>query len=222
MSLVLIPQYRVARRSAAAPPAFSFLQATADTTDTTTYTFASQNLGAAASDRRIIVCVHTRWGAGTPTLTSVTVGGVTATISVNNSILTGGTQGNRAAIAIAEVPTGTAGNIVVTFSSTMVRCQIGVYRATGIATAASSTGSDVTATLSVTLTAPTDGFVIAAYSDSPPATATWSGGVSGDYSALVETFLRVQAASAYLSGSVTIGTGVSAGTGVLVVASWGA
>ena len=113
--------------------AFAHLQTTVDASDLTTYTFSSQNLGTAAPDRHIIVGVAARKGGSATTISSVTVGGVSATIvdQYSNS----DSNSNISGIAIASVPTGTTGDIVVTFGAQMVRAVIAVYRATNLSSA---------------------------------------------------------------------------------------
>jgi hypothetical protein len=141
----------------------SFLQATSDATDLTTYTFASQNLGTAAADRVIIVTMATR-KAGTAALTfdSVTIGGVSATINIQRQYAPANTS--VAAIASAVVPTGTTGDIVITMSATVLRMQIGVSRVTGVAdhTTMYDSGGDDINPIAVSLNIPAGGFAVGA------------------------------------------------------------
>lgn len=76
----------------------------------TTMTFASTNLGTAGKQRRIAVLLG--W-LGTPTVNAVTVAGVSAT-SVTSQVIA---VNKRAALWIADVPSGTSGNIVLTMSA---------------------------------------------------------------------------------------------------------
>lgn len=106
---------------------FAFLQQAYDVSDTDVYTFANQALGAADADRQIIVCAHGRSSSETISITEITIGGVAATLvqNITNASAT-------SAMCIANVPTGTTGDVVVTFADTMGRCIIEVYRAVGI------------------------------------------------------------------------------------------
>lgn len=137
----------------------SFLQSAVDATGQTTYTFSGQSLGAAASDRHIIVEINARSG-GARTLDSVTIGGVSATINVNIVNSAGGNT-TLSAISIANVPTGTTGDIVAVFSAAMARCGYGAYRATDLASSTpDDTGSSTANAPTTTLNVPADGFAV--------------------------------------------------------------
>src|SRR3990167_7900479 len=110
---------------------FSFLQANSDATNLTTYTWSAQNLGTASSDRYIIVAIISRQvGTTAPTVSSASIGGVSATIVRQNN--SGVSNLNTVAFILANVPTGTTGDVVVTFGSQQVRAAIGMYAATGM------------------------------------------------------------------------------------------
>jgi len=98
----------------------TFLQTASDATNLQTYTFSSQNLGAANSKRYIIVAIASRNTRLGTTINSVRIGGVTATISVQSNH-DDSPNSSVAGLAVANVPTGTTGDIVVTFSTTMLR-----------------------------------------------------------------------------------------------------
>ena len=128
----------VAPGGGGSPPAVVDITATdssVDPTDATTFTFSSQSFGAAAADRKIIIGMGHRGSAAT--VTSITVGGVAATSVVESP--SSGAEADRACIFIADVPTGTTGNVVVVLLATATRCGIGVWRMTG---AGSSTPTD--------------------------------------------------------------------------------
>src|SRR3990167_11105596 len=93
----------------------AFLQVNGSATDLTTYTFSAENLGVAASDRFIVVTITGRSSdGGARTIDTVTIGGVTATINIQIA-----NSGSFNGIATAAVPTGTTGDIVITWSGTM-------------------------------------------------------------------------------------------------------
>ena len=172
--------------------AVAFLQGAEDTSDQTTYTFSSQNLGTAADDRHIIVGILSRKAGATTTISSVTVGGVSATIveQVTNT----GTNSDVAGIAIAAVPTGTTGDVVVTFGAGMVRAAISLYRATGLDSATASQSLNSTASApAVNLDIPVNGFAIGAGITAASSTATWSG-LTEDYDTTLESFVTVTSA----------------------------
>lgn len=153
--------------------ALAFLQNTIDETDLTTYTFSSQNLGTAIADRHIIVNIFGRKAGATTNINSVTVGGVLATIVKQQS--TTATNTSVCGIAIAAVPTGATGDIVIEFGAGLVRCAVSVYRATGLLSATaydsdSSSANDPTVSLDVPY-----GFAIGAALTATGSTIAWTG-----------------------------------------------
>lgn len=173
--------------------AFSYLQTTQDTGDKTTYTFSSQNLGTAASDRVIIVGIAARKAGAATTISSVTVGGVTASIPVSYSNSDG--NSNISGIAVAEVPTGTTGDIVVTFGAGMVRAVITAWRATSLASTTphdslTDGSTDPTGTIDI----PAGGFAVATALSNSVGTTTWTG-LTEHSDATLESFVTVSDAS---------------------------
>lgn len=161
----------------------SYLGYVSDTNDAAAYTFSSVDLGAAATDRTIIVHVHQR---NSISITAVSIGGVSATIDVAAS---GDNSGDHA-IVRAAVPTGTTGDIVVTLASVALGCVVHVYRVTGGTvqvddTATAYGGSSGTSGGTVTVTAVAGGWVHAAaygrHSSSQSCTFTGTAGLSEDY-----------------------------------------
>lgn len=170
-----------------------FLQTTNSTSDLATYTFVAQNIGTAAAERQIIVLVVGRKTGATTSISSMTVGGVAATIAVQRS--NNVTNTNVAGIAIANVPTGTTGDVVVTFGAGMVRCGIGVWRADNLLSAtASDTDSSVANDPSVTLDVPNYGFIIGGGCTAASTGATWTG-LNEKYDAVIESALTHSGAS---------------------------
>ena len=78
-----------------------------------TFTFSSLAFGTASADRNIVVAFAARNNAAR-TLSSITIGGVTATIHGTAGVLT--QQQGLVGIAHALVPSGTTGSIVLTFT----------------------------------------------------------------------------------------------------------
>lgn len=125
------------------------------TSSGTTRTFTAANFGAAQADRLIIAIVG--WGLGGATdLQSATIGGVAATIAIQND---GSNVGQ--AIIYAAVPTGTSGDIALTWVGSVSRSSVAVYRLTGqqsntpYATAGPAGGGD--SSRAATFNIPTDG-----------------------------------------------------------------
>src|SRR5688572_7947532 len=99
-----------------------------DEADLSTYTFTDANVGAAHPTRLVVVTINTEAsGTGAGSLTSVTIGGVAASIAVQRFQDNGSNRG-LSAIAYALVPTGTTATITVVLTFTCVRMRVGVYR----------------------------------------------------------------------------------------------
>ena len=87
------------------------------------FAFNATSIGGAGL---ICITVHVET-LGTPTISSITVGGVAATIAVER--LQAGTTNVISAIAYVRISdTATTANILVNFTSNVQRCGIGVYR----------------------------------------------------------------------------------------------
>lgn len=126
------------------------------------YTWSGVNIGTARADRRVVVTL----GFEAATISSVTIGGVAATVDASSA---------RSAVVSAIVPTGTTADVAVTFVSAPSRASIAVYTITGGA-APSSSFTDDSAPMSQTATAAIGEVVIATgYSTSGGVTDTWTG-----------------------------------------------
>lgn len=143
-------------------PTLEFLQVAEDETDATSYSFTSQNFGAADPERELIALVFWVGNAASRTLDSATIGGVTADIRIQ---IADATPANPKSVAIiqAAVPTGTSGTVALTFSGSCLRAAIGLYRVRGLSSRTPThTGSDTDDTLGFgAITVNKGGFVIA-------------------------------------------------------------
>lgn len=100
-------------------PSDGYVSMNTSTSNTSTYTFTSQAIGTAASDRRVIVGAAGRDITATPT--SVTVGGTALTLDV-------GEANQPISYIYSEViPTGTNADIVITLPSGNTFCAIAVW-----------------------------------------------------------------------------------------------
>lgn len=172
-------------------------------------TFSNVDFGTEAADRYIIVGYSTR--NDTRTINSVTIGGVSATILVQQ-----GDGNTTTGMAIAAVPTGTSGDVVVTLSGGADAHYLGVWSATGLASAtpvatatSSGNGSDAGAQ-SFTMNTDANGFVIvvdgsAAGGNGPASAATVSANLTLRYDGVGTTPLHTTGASAGADG-LTDGT----------------
>jgi hypothetical protein len=125
-------QYPLLRTVLMRPPdaVAAFTDSATDTTDATAYTFTAKAIGAAAADRFVIVAAGGSQ-AGTHTIASLTIGGISARQVVTEEG-NGGGENVRIAFWGAPVPTGATADIVVTFNAGMRRCGIGVWSVTGL------------------------------------------------------------------------------------------
>jgi hypothetical protein len=119
---------------ALAPAAVTYQSTATDGSDLSTYTFSAQAIGAASANRYVICGFGARYTSGTPTITSVTIGGVAAT-QVSAQLAGTGTGKLLAGLYIALVPTGTTADIVIAFSATALRCDHVTFSATGLQSA---------------------------------------------------------------------------------------
>ncbi len=154
---------------------FSHTDSPAVQTDSTTFTFSSAALGAANAGRTIIVSVSAT-DVTSKTISSVTVGGVSATQRAFLSAAL--TNEHIVAIYTAEVPTGTTGDVVVTFSGATDGCGVALYRMVNHLSSvpdATDTASATDSTVELTM-APTVGGVTVAVGNGESLTTaiSWS------------------------------------------------
>lgn len=139
-------------------------------------------IGDAASSRRILMLVHWREDEDHESLSSATIGGVSATIHMQGGH-SGGSTGFGVAFISAVVPTGTTATIVLNFSGTVSVESISGWRLVNASNSSpSDTASDSTAveasTVSGNLDIPEGGAVFAGYSSSTGAMSnavSWTG-----------------------------------------------
>lgn len=211
----------------------SYVGGTTSTADASSYTFSAQSIGAAASDRNLVIAIAAGDDAGAAfTITGVTVDGVSATIIQQASA----SSTDQATVGIAALPwsSGTAATIVVTLSATVSNCRIDVYRVFGNVTASYATATDNTIAadvLSTTIDVPVAGTLIAVAAandaNAAPTGITWVG-VTEDSDITPEGEHRfgcghidIAAGAAGRTVSATFGTDADQ-AGALVAVSFGA
>jgi hypothetical protein len=101
----------------------SFIGSFSNTSDLTTYTFSNVNFGVPSPNREIFVQVIATTST-TRTISSVTIGGVTSTRTINTPSSASSSQ----TVGFATIPSGTSGNVVITLSGGATACWISVYR----------------------------------------------------------------------------------------------
>lgn len=178
-------------------PTIAFADSASDGSDTSTYTFSSRAIGAAAADRIVVVAAAVRDdSAGGANISSLTIGGVTATrvVTVTQNFLDVG-------IWALRVPSGTTADIVLNIATANGdRATIGVWAITGAIgwrpyETGSDTGDDPSDTLALIAGSVAVGFVFDANSGATPVTV---GGLTQDFGAAAETVDR------YAGGSTSV------------------
>ena len=146
--------------------------------DATSYTFSSVALGAAADNRAIYVFMTGQESTGAaPTITPVTVGGVSATkiSDVNNSV----EPQYPGSLWRADVPSGTTGDISVTLNKTMSQFGVIVWAVTGDHQLFDLQVDSSTSTASFSLSnVPDNSIILAGRGGTGSRTHTWSSDVN--------------------------------------------
>lgn len=203
----------------------SFVTTVKDVVDRVTYTFTGVSLGAAASDRKVVVAISGRPNA--ETVSTVTIQGITATNVVNTTAVE--TDG-QAGLWQADVPTGTTGNIVVTFSGVGSEyCGVGVFRVIGAATAAHATAKQIDTEPSTnTITIPANGVCISMRGDTAASSEPYGwtnltekydenvAAAEGDHTGASDAFATLQTSRVLTCDATGLGDNIA-----MVSASWG-
>jgi len=194
-----------------AGPTFDHIASTADSSNQLSYTFASQSFGEAAVDRRIIVAACAGSASIGASISTVTIGGVSATIHTETSN-NGNTRNGHVAIASALVPAGTSGDIVVVYTGAgaMQECVISVYRVTRLVsgTPSDTATSDNASTLFIDI--PERGILVTSGATVSGGGHTWPSPLVED----IDTGLDgVQLSNAHTPVQQTAASSFSAGPG---------
>lgn len=209
-------------RAASKVPSGAYVNTYASTANATSYTFNTSDIGAADDSRRVVVVVMaSSSNTSARTLSSLTIGGVTATIHVNVSSL------RTISIASLAVSTGTTANIVATMSGACNNCTIVIYRLVNFASAfpQSTTSNTQTATsINANVVVSEKSFVIAGViaAINTNTTATWTN-VTEDLDTLNEGSMRTTASDTMTAGNsvYTVTCTASASVGMALAAlSW--
>jgi hypothetical protein len=179
-------------------------------------TASGLTFGTAAADRMVVACIKLDGASGPAT--AVTIGGVSATeiVACNQS-------DQYLSIWAAMVPTGTSGDVVVTFSGSAGRSVVSTYAVYGRSNVtAHATVTDVASPFSQNLAVPAGGVAIGALENSAMASATWTG-LTEDYDNTVSTGRGMSTASAAsaAASTITVAATPSGGTAIMAAASWG-
>lgn len=192
-----------AKQPAASPLSYSYIDNgdLRNLTPAVTKTFSGVSLGAAASDRTIVI-VGGGADADARTLLSVTVGGVTASVDVAVTIAAG--TDKFAFVAHAAVPTGTTGDVVVTWSGLVAMTYITVYRVVGVVyvTDTDAYAANNVTPYSVSLTTASGGVAFA--------TVVWGNNATTTWTTLAKDYQYGGANACSAASVATTGVGVSA------------
>ncbi len=190
-------------RAVAKVPSFSYINRYTNTTNLTTYTFNTCDIGAADNSRRIIVAVTaSSTTSANRTTSSLTISGVSATVYQNVA------DPRHVSFWTLPVSTGTTADIVVTMSAGCNNCSIAIYRLLNLKSSQPQDSDSATTTgatsLSTTMNASERAVVIGvcAGAAATSTTATWTN-ASEDYDALVESGMRTGASTQIAVGSGT-------------------
>lgn len=190
---------------------FTFRYNGENATDATSYTFTSVPLGTASASRRAIVWINL--AALNIPITGVTIDGVAATMDWDS----GNTLSNRRGyLWSAVVPTGTSGDIVVTFSGNCSRIGIGVWTipSGSFVGQVSATNTTLSGTLNLTTVAG-DYCIAGAMSTGTGGTIScaWTGAVTERYDQTYEGTINAHTgADVVASGTTTSATYTFTGT----------
>lgn len=212
---------RAAAGNSGTPAVVTYVTNVSSVANGSSYTFSNTNIGGAGL---IVVAIHGGQGGSTSwTVSSCTIGGVSATIHVNPS------APDTCAIASAVITSGSTATISFSVAgATLQRAVVGVYRitdyqsATPVATASQNITTGDTRT--VTLNTSNNGVVIAGTSHSDNRSFTWTNATENYDVVLSETSNSFSAASSTTTGgdrTITVqATGIAGDGYVLSAVSW--
>lgn len=191
-------------------------------------TDSSIAIGTASATRKVVVgaaCVGS--AASARSVSSMTIGGVSATYVIGQSDALGSQQ-YRVEIWQATVPTGTTGDIVTTWNANVAQHGIGVYAIYDAASAAHDTGGSTASPMSDTLNIPANGVAVGVAGSNGGATFTWTN-LTEAYDAEMKTtggtnqnHTGAYAAFATLQTGLAITCAETTGTARrMAIASWG-
>jgi hypothetical protein len=170
-----------------------------------TRTFSGTSIGTANATRKVIAAIFC--GGTARTLSTFTIAGNPFTRILETSFF---------CLGIADVPTGTTADIVVTWSGTKASWGLAVYRTTNVRDSAPASGSTVSfsgLTASTSIVVPGGGVVIGHMhgGGTGSRTITWSGVTEG-FDAYIRTVATDGYAEMHSGGSLAYAEGQAAQT----------
>ena len=184
-------------------------------------TYSSLSFGAAASNRVMVVVIGARLTGSNNSVSSVTIGGVSATeapssLSQAAQVLTD--------IWYASVPSGATGNVNIVFAGATVATAVQIYSvntSTPAPTSSSAGVSGVLTSISTTITVPTNGVGVVGFTDQGPSSPALTNATLDNNGAMTggRALLSGHTTS---TGSVSPGGTNASGTSLsLSAAAWG-
>jgi len=207
--LILINPYSFA------VPSFSFGAGATDDTNTDTYTFASQAIGAVAN-RSLVVAILGHKAGGSRSLSGITIGGVSATTIAAR----GGSIGGDMWLAYATGVSGTTADVVLTLDGASARacCQtFALYNLSS--TTPSDTAHDDDG--SIAIDCPVNGIIIAGsgrWLSNSTSNIAWTGLTERDQQTVESANVQSVAADSFLTLQTNLA--ISASDQEIVAASW--
>lgn len=174
--------------------------------------WASQAIGTASSTRYVVVMVYSNAGSR-QTVSSVTIGGVSATLLFTNNSDYGASARTTTHFYGLLVTSGTTATIQVNWSGAPDQTGISVYSVTGSTTPSVSqtAASNGTATPSASLSIPVNGVGIGAAAGGNGGTVTWTN-LTEDLDLNAATFYTFSTASSSSAGTATRSAAPTAGS----------
>jgi len=204
------------------PASVSFEASVVTGTNATDYsgTFDGIAIGTAAANRRVAVGVGgARGGSGHHTVSSMTIGGVSAAADLVRS------SGNLCVGEIwsAIVPTGTTADIDIILNASMANLGIGVWAIYSAASSASDTLNNNSDPMTGAITIPTDGAMVAyAHNDGTSGSWAWTNATER-FDEVTESAQSQTGADSTAEGVITITAdpSTSVNNGDLLAVAWG-
>jgi len=219
MTLLMRPT--ISGATAANPVTYSFAGSAVDANNLTTYTFSNHSIGTASATRKVVVCIAGNGTAAGRSVSSVTVGGASATELIDYQNPTGTDQ--VSAMYQIDVSSGTTANIVVTFNDTMADMGIGVFAVYDAAVSVTATDTDPSEPGALSINVPANGVVIAC-SRSDNGTTCTTTGVTEAYDENIDSNRYHYGGAATFETeqtSLSIGFDASGNNQTSIAASWG-
>lgn len=207
-------------------PTISYITYSVVNSSASQYTYSNIDVG--TNPGTIVVFIGSESGSA-QSITSVSIGGTSATNVISNSV-TDSSANALSAIYLADNISGTI-SVVVNFSANQVRAAIGVYKLNSLSSTTATTTGTANVTTGVTSASTTlnslsnNSVIIAGYTHGDIYTFTWSSGVTEDFEATGGgTTGFTGASNINASGTTTVTVTHTAGGGAqaasLVAAAW--